>query len=218
MLLSLPESRQPAKLPFLFTGGFALPTAKIGIILSVQGVLQMMAQLVIFPWAIKNFGTLRTFRAVILAYPVLYFLTPFVVLLPRYLLMPTVYFILMWKVIGQSLSYPSLMIMIANSAPSRRVLGTLNGAAASSASLSRALGPTAAGLIQTAGLHMGSVGLPWWTSSCVAVVGVVLSFYMKDDHHTAADDSCSSEEDMESFVSDARPASEKVALLHRTDS
>ena len=68
--------------------------------------------------------------------------------------------------------------MLANAAPSKKVLGTLNGVAASAASLSRALGPTISGSIQAAGLGLGMVGLPWWITSATAGIGAVLSIAM----------------------------------------
>ncbi len=174
----MPESNQAPSLPFKFTGGFALPTKSIGVILSVQGLLQMAVQLFVFPAINKRLGSLMTFRLVVMAYPLLYFLVPYLALLPHGLRMPGVYFVLVWKVTAQSLAYPSTAIMLANSAPSKRVLGTLNGAAASSASLCRAFGPTVSGLIQAAGLKIGYSGLPWWTSSAVAVSGAVLSMWL----------------------------------------
>lgn len=161
-------------------GGFALSTKRIGFILSVQGLLQMVAQLFFFPWVTAKLGSLRTFRLVVLAYPFLYFLIPYLVLLPPGLRMAGIYAVLVWKVTAQSLAFPSMIIMIANAAPSKRVLGTLNGAAASSASLCRAIGPTVSGIIQAAGLRAGYVGLPWWASSAVAVAGGVLTLTMRE--------------------------------------
>ena len=125
-------------------------------------------------------GSLSTFRLVIIAYPLLYALVPYLVLLPHNMRMYGVYLALAWKVTAQSLAFPSMAIMIANSAPSKRVLGTLNGTAASSASLCRAVGPTVSGLIQSTGLRIGYVGLPWWSSAGVAVCGASLSLLMSN--------------------------------------
>lgn len=125
-------------------------------------------------------GSLSTFRLVVLTYPLLYTLVPYLVLLPHNIRMYGVYLVLAWKVTAQSLAFPSMAIMIANSAPSKRVLGTLNGAAASSASLCRAIGPTLSGLIQSTGLRIGYVGLPWWSSAGVAVCGASLSLLMNN--------------------------------------
>ncbi|KAK4994789.1 hypothetical protein LTR66_005250 [Elasticomyces elasticus] len=181
VLFSMPESHDRPRLPFHFTGGFALPTKTIGFILSMQGFLQMFMTIVVFPYVNRRLGSLKTFRLVILTYPFLYLLVPYLALVPPVLRMPCIYFLLVWKVTGQALSYPSSAIMLANSAPSKSVLGTLNGVAASSASLCRAFGPTISGLIHTAGLSLGCSGLAWWASSLVAALGAVLSLCMVEE-------------------------------------
>lgn len=141
----------------------------------------MFATLFVFPFVNRKIGSLATFRFVVLSYPILYLLVPYLTLVPTALRMPCIYFVLVWKVTAQALSYPSLAIMLANAAPSKKVLGTLNGVAASSASLCRAFGPTLSGLIQSLGLSVGTLGLPWWANSLVAVVGAVLSLQMIEE-------------------------------------
>ena len=159
-------------------GGFDLPAKSIGFILSLQGFFQMIVQIFIFPVINRRLGSLRTFRLVAMGYPFLYFFIPYLTVLPDNVRMLCIYPILLWKVTSQALSYPSNAMMLANSAPSKKVLGTLNGVAASAASLSRALGPTSSGFIQVAGLGMGSIGLPWWVTGMIAGIGAVLSFAM----------------------------------------
>src|SRR5262249_2186018 len=150
----------------------------------------------------RKFGSLNTFRFVILAYPALYFLTPYLALLPRDLRMPGVYLILVWKVTAQSLAYPSTAIMLANSAPSKKVLGTLNGVAASSASLCRAFGPTVSGFIQSAGLRLGYSGLSWWSCALVAMVGATESLWMNEEKRRFESD-CQAPYDDESSIGEA---------------
>ena len=181
ILFSMPESETPPTGPFKFTGGFALSTKTIGFILSSQGLLQMVAQLLLFPAVTRKLGSLKTFRAVIFLYPMYYCFVPYAALLPKWLQYPGIYLLLIFKVTAQSLSFPSTQIMLANAAPSKRVLGTLNGFAASSASLARAFGPTLAGLVQSWGLNMGYSGLSWWSCAVVAILGAIVSIWMKDE-------------------------------------
>lgn len=141
----------------------------------------MFATLFVFPFVNRKIGSLATFRLVILSYPILYLMVPYLTLVPTALRMPCIYFVLVWKVTAQALSYPSLAIMLANAAPSKKVLGTLNGVAASSASLCRAFGPTLSGLVQSLGLSVGVLGLPWWANSFVALIGAVLSLRMVEE-------------------------------------
>ena len=176
----MPESDVPPVYPFKFTGGFALSTQSVGLILSGQGVLQVMAQLGLFPVISARLGALRTFRFIIFGYPFLYLIIPYLALLPKHLRFPGIFFILVWKVTAQSLSFPSIQIMLAGYAPSKRVLGTINGVAASSASLARALGPTLAGLIQALGLSLGISGLAWWFCAVIAVIGITVSCWMDE--------------------------------------
>lgn len=192
VLLSQDESKEPATLPFKFTGGFALSTKKIGFILSAQGVFQMISQIFIFPIISKRLGFLWTFRFVVLAYPLLHFLTPYLALLPEQLRMPGVYFILIWKVTAQTLAFPTIQIMLANAAPSKKVLGALNGAAASSASLCRALGPTLSGAVQSLGLSLGYSGLPWWVCAMIALSGAIESLWMRDSRNKSESGGCQS--------------------------
>ena len=177
ILFSMPESDAPAQMPFWFTGGFALSTKSIGGILSLQGVIQMIATMVVFPYVELRLGTLRTYRLVILTYPLLYILVPYLTLVPVNYRMPAVYAILVWKVTAQAFAFPSNNMMLANSIPKRQ-RGTFNGVAQSSASLARAIGPTFSGLLEAAGLAKGMLGLPWWVNAFVAVLGAVLSLCM----------------------------------------
>ncbi|OCK74601.1 MFS general substrate transporter [Lepidopterella palustris CBS 459.81] len=202
ILMSLPASTIPAHLPFKFQGGFAFSTKTIGFILSVQGVLQMVAQLFIFPIISRRIGSLHTFWLVIFAYPFLYLVTPYLVLLPEKFRLPGVFMILAWKVTAQSLAYPSLAIMLANAAPTKKVLGTLNGAAASSASVCRGFGPTISGMIQSRGQTIGYSGLSWWTCAAVALIGCIPSIFMKEERRRPGFRSLDKDEDEEASLCD----------------
>jgi hypothetical protein len=180
VFLSTPESHESQSLPFKFVGGFGLPTKSIGFIMSVQGVYSMIAQIFLFPFVVRRFGALGTFRFAVISYPLLNFLVPYLVLLPLRLRMAGVWVCLLWKITAAVLSYPSNAILLANSAPSMLVLGTINGIAASTASLSRSFGPTVSGLIHSAGLEMGYSGLAWWSSACICILGAVESMWIKE--------------------------------------
>ncbi|KAF2706942.1 MFS general substrate transporter [Pleomassaria siparia CBS 279.74] len=181
ILMSRTESTTAPELPFKFTGGFNFTTQQIGGLLAVQGVLQMFAQIVIFPWASKRLGSLHTFWLTIALYPFLYLMAPYLALLPQKLRIPGIVVLLVWKVTAQSLSYPSLAIMLANAAPSKKVLGTLNGAAASSASVCRGFGPTVSGAMDTFGTGLGMSGLAWWTCAAIAAIGWIPGCLMKEE-------------------------------------
>ncbi|KAJ6160482.1 Major facilitator superfamily domain general substrate transporter [Penicillium chermesinum] len=180
VFLSTPKSDDQAVLPLKFTGGLGLPTKTIGFMLAVQGVYSMIAQLWLFPFVVKHFGTLRTFRFVLLAWPPLYLAVPYLILLPAKLQMPAVYVALISKITFHVIAFPATAILLANSAPSSKVLGCINGAAASTASLSRAFGPTVTGLLHSKGLESGYSVLAWWACGLVCVIGAIESFWMEE--------------------------------------
>lgn len=180
VFLSTPKSDDQVVLPLKFIGGLGLPTKTIGFMLAVQGVYSMIAQLWLFPFVVKHFGTLRTFRFVLLAWPPLYLAVPYLILLPAKLQMPAVYVALISKITFHVIAFPATAILLANAAPTSKVLGSINGAAASTASLSRAFGPTVTGLLHSKGLGSGYSVLAWWACGLVCVVGAIESFWMEE--------------------------------------
>lgn len=173
-------STEPVSLPFHFTGGFGLSSKTIGFMLCVQGVYSMLAQWYLFPFVARHFGTLKTFRFVLLTWPLLYLLVPYLILLPRQLQMPGVYLCLLWKITAHVFAFPSNAILLTNSAPSLLLLGVINGVSASTASLARACGPTVTGFIHTWGLEVGSTGVAWWASGFVCAVGALESLWIEE--------------------------------------
>lgn len=163
-----------------------MSTKKIGGILSLQGAIQVVAALVVFPPVRQRLGTLTTFRMVVLSYPLLYILVPYLTLAPVNLRMSAICAILVWKVTAQAFTFPCIQIMLANSTP-RRALGTFNGIAQSSASFARAIGPSLSGLLEAAGLSHGMLGLPWWFNACVALVGAALSLFVIEQNRWPVD-------------------------------
>ncbi|KAG9236815.1 major facilitator superfamily domain-containing protein [Amylocarpus encephaloides] len=167
-------------LPFKFVGGYGLSTKEIGVVLSIQGIYSMIATVFLFPIIVRRLGALGLFRLIAISYPILYIGTPYLVLLPDELRMVGVYAVVIWKCTFSTMAYPSNAILLTNSAPSLLLLGTINGVAASTASLCRAFGPTVSGVLFTAGLSVGYSGLAWWCSALICVGGAILSLSMTD--------------------------------------
>ncbi|RAH73119.1 MFS transporter [Aspergillus aculeatinus CBS 121060] len=180
VFLSTPTSADAASLPLKFTGGLGLATKKIGFMLAVQGVYSMIAQLWLFPFVVRRFGTLRVFRFVLLVWPPLYFMVPYLILLPEKLQLAAAYLALISKITLHVIAFPATAILLANAAPSSKVLGSINGAAASTASLSRAFGPTITGLLHSKGLESGYSVLAWWACGLVCIIGAFESFWMEE--------------------------------------
>ncbi|KAI1769509.1 MFS general substrate transporter [Hypoxylon sp. FL1150] len=185
-----PDEPRPISLPFKFVDGFGLDSKTIGIILSAQGAYQLLINMFLIPPVLKRFGPRRLFRFLVVAYFSLYLITPYLVLLPEKYRMIGVGIMLVWKCTFASMAYPSNAILTADSAPSHLALGTINGVAASTASLCRAFGPTISGILYAIGLQSGYSGLAWWCSALVAIGGAVVGLQIQEPlshtHSTAA--------------------------------
>ena len=90
--------------------------------------------------------------------------------------MAGVYLLIIWKCTLATMAYPSNAILLTNSAPSTLTLGTINGVAASIASLCRAMGPIVSGYLYTVGLRVGYCGMVWWFTAFVTIGASFLSF------------------------------------------
>ncbi|TGO21533.1 hypothetical protein BPAE_0214g00040 [Botrytis paeoniae] len=189
------------QLPFKFVGTYGMSSSDVGVVLSVQGLYSMIATIFLFPIVVRRLGALNLFRTMAISYPILYIVTPYLVLLPENLKMIGLYVVVIWKCTFSTMTYPSNAILLTNSAPSLLMLGTINGVAASTASISRAFGPTVSGFLLSAGASLGYSGLAWWCSAIIAMIGAVISLYMTDkggrmdvdekseeDHEQAFDD------------------------------
>ncbi|KAK2612566.1 hypothetical protein QQS21_001336 [Conoideocrella luteorostrata] len=188
-----PKDGPKAELPFKFVDGFGLDTKTIGVIMSIQGLYSLLSNFMIVTPVTRRIGSLRLFRLLAFTYFALYLITPYLVLLPHSFRMPAIYILVVWKCTYSTMAYPNNAILLANSAPSKQVLGTINGIAASTASLCRALGPTVSGLLYSLGLQTGYSGLAWWFSGLITIVGAYLSSQISENVQQPAepiDDSC----------------------------
>ncbi|KAI1153981.1 major facilitator superfamily domain-containing protein [Nemania diffusa] len=175
-----PKDRVEPSLPLKFVDGFNLDSKTVGIILSLQGAYQLLINMFLVPKVLSRFGALRSFRFIVVAYFLLYLATPYLVLLPPAYRMIGLAVVLAWKCTFSSIVYPSNAMLTANSAPSNLALGTINGVAASTASLCRAFGPTISGILYSVGLASGYSGLAWWASALVAIGGAVVGLRIPD--------------------------------------
>ncbi len=177
---SAPEHKVPMSLPFRFVDGFGLDSKTVGIILSVQGGYSLIINMFVVPRILKRLGALRLFRFLIVGYFALYLITPYLVLLPENYRMVGVGLVLAWKCTFANMAYPSNAILTADSAPTHLALGTINGVAASTASLCRAFGPTLSGILYSVSLQSGYSGLAWWCSALVAIFGAIVGLQIRD--------------------------------------
>ncbi|KAK0636936.1 tetracycline:hydrogen antiporter-like protein [Bombardia bombarda] len=213
---SPPDHHQPSSLPFKFADGFGFDTKTIGVILSIQGLYSMVSTSFLFPLVTEKLGALRLFRFLSVSYPLLYFITPYLVLLPENLRMVGIYAIVVWKCTYSTMAYPSNAILLTNSAPTLLSLGTINGVAASTASLSRAFGPAVSGALYAMGLESGYSGLAWWVTGLVTIGGAYISFRITepkgrmDGNNDDDDDAEDDNDDNNTIIEGGRDSSEII--------
>lgn len=158
---------------FYAPGGLGLSVQEVGFIMSINGIIALFVQALIFPLAAAKFGIYRLFIVVSVLHPVSYLLMPFLTLLPPDSLSMGIYACLGVRNILSILAYPVLLILIKEATPSPVVLGKVNGLAASAGAACRTIAPPIAGYLYTIGSRSDFSGLAWYGSAFVALIGTV---------------------------------------------
>lgn len=167
------------KLPFKFAGGFGIGSRRIGAIFTVFSVSTTLAQFLLFPPLAQRLGVLRCLRIAFLIFPVVFFVTPFISLLPSQTSKEiAMVILLMIRGIGGTFAFPTSTIMLTNSASSLRILGTLNGLATSVSALGRGAGPAAGGTLFTMGVKHNYIILPFWTLSVIGFLAFIPTLWL----------------------------------------
>ena len=166
-------------LPLKFSGGFNLPSSRIGALFTVYGVFGMIIQFAIFPPMVRKLGVLNCYKGIALTFPLVYLAIPYVSLLRTDTQRQGVLMILMLvKGFCAIFAFPCSTILLTNSAASLKVLGTLNGVATSISACGRAAGPALVGVMFSLGVDIGYMILPWWTLAFIAVVGAIPAWWL----------------------------------------
>ena len=159
-------------------GGIGLSTQSVGIIMSINGLIALFIQAVVFPLFASWLGLWKLFVMVTLLHPLEYFVVPFLAVLPEDSLYPGIWACLTLRNFTSILAYPVLLILLKEASPKPSVLGKINGLAASAGAACRTIAPPVSGYLYGVGAHIGFTGLAWWGSALVAVVGVVQMFWI----------------------------------------
>ncbi|KAF8462540.1 major facilitator superfamily domain-containing protein [Kalaharituber pfeilii] len=151
--------------------GFGMNSAEIGAIFSAFGILAMINQFF-------RYGAGACLRLCLTMYPIINILSPFAIVVREDYQRFYLYTLIFIKQITGVFAFPCIIIMLTNSAPSLRVLGTLNGVATALAALGRAVGPTIAGSAFSYGQQVQYLLIPFWLLGLLAVVGLIPSFFL----------------------------------------
>ncbi|KAJ4316300.1 hypothetical protein N0V94_005509 [Neodidymelliopsis sp. IMI 364377] len=154
-------------------GGLGMSTQQVGLILSINGIIQLAIQAVAFPLLADFFGVWRLLLLVTIAHPIAYIIVPFLQLLPPYLVYPGLFAALSIRNLTSILAFPLLLIMIKEAAPNKSHLGKINGLAASTGAACRSVASPIAGLLYGLSIEIRFTPLAWWASALVALVGAL---------------------------------------------
>lgn len=160
-------------------GGLGLSIQQVGIIMSVNGIIALVVQAVIFPLMASWLGVWRTFIFTAIGHPIAYFIVPYLALLPdSKLLYVGIYACLTVRNLFSILAYPVLLILIKEASPSPSCFGRINGLAASTGAGARTIASPIAGLIYGVGVKIEFTALAWWASAIVALFGTIQAFFI----------------------------------------
>jgi hypothetical protein len=154
------------------SGGLGLSTQDVGIIMSLNGVIALFVQGIVFPYMASWLGIWRLTVLVTVGHPLAYFVMPFLIEVPQNWVHGGIYAALSLRNFFAILVYPLLLILIKEAAPNAH-LGKINGLAASAGSLARMLASPVAGLLYGVGSRLHFTPVAWWASGLVAAVGAI---------------------------------------------
>jgi hypothetical protein len=204
------------QLPFRFSGGFGLASGRIGTLFTIFGIVGAIVQFLVFPPVARRYGVLNCYKACTITFPLVYFATPYPALIQNSLIQQTVMLaIMVVKSFCIVFAFPCMTILLTNSAPSLRVLGTLNGFATSLSALGRATGPALSGALFTWGVEHGYVITPWWTLAVISATGTIPVWYIKetDGFATSNSDDDDTEDDNDEEARLPSTDEEDIAVL-----
>ena len=197
--------------PFSIPGGLGLAIRSVGIIMSINGIIALFIQAILFPLFASWLGVWRTFVMVTVLHPIAYFIVPYLAFLPPNSLYPGIYVCLAIRNFLSILAYPVLLILLKEAAPSPSVLGKVNGLAASAGAACRTISPPIAGYLYGEGTKIGFTGLAWWGSGIVAIAGAFQILLIQRTKNKTA-----TIRPMASFMRNAMPTERDEDVVHIT--
>ena len=160
------------------SGGLGLSTHTVGVIMSVNGMIALFIQGVVFPVLAGWLGVWRLFQIVMYLFPAAYFVVPFLAVLSDESVVGGIYACFTLRNIFSILCYPLILILI-KEATSKKYLGRVNGLAASAGATARCLAPPVTGFVYSIGYKIDFAPLAWWISGIVAIIGAAQVLWMR---------------------------------------
>lgn len=162
-----------------FGGGLGLGMQQVGTIMSVNGMIALFIQAVVFPLLANNMGVWPLFVVVAVGFPIAYVIVPSLQLLPAGWVYVGIYTFLTIRNFFSIIFYPLILILLKEAAPSSSCLGKINGLAASTGGACRMVASPMGGMMYGLGLKLGFSSLVWWSSAFVALIGALQVPFIK---------------------------------------
>ncbi|WDK19616.1 hypothetical protein CGRA01v4_10903 [Colletotrichum graminicola] len=168
-------------LPFIFSGGLQLEYSDLGLAVGALGFIGVFLQLTTVPSITTRFGAVQAFKATLLLFPASLFITPYLSLLTPHnpqALWVGIFVVLFLHILGRSFGILVTILLVNQSTtqPSRR--GTVHGIANAVASIFRTAGSVAGGLLYGLGAERNTVGLGWWLTGGISLLGWALGLWL----------------------------------------
>lgn len=179
MIVASPSSRN-------LSGGLGLTIQAVGLIMSIDGLIALFVQAVVFPMFAAWLGVWRLFILVTILHPIDYAIVPFLTFLPAKLLYPGIWVCFAVRNFTSIMAYPLLLILLKEASPSPHMLGKINGLAASAGAACRTVAPPFAGFLYSLGAQQGFTGLAFWGSTMVAMAGAIQAMWIQRERNETA--------------------------------
>lgn len=167
-------------------GGLGMQMNQVGVIMSINGLIALFIQGVIFPFLATKMGVWRLFVVTVVGFPICYFIVPFLSMTPPEWIYAGIYTCLTIRNLFSIILYPLILILLKEAAPSPSCLGKINGLAASTGGACRMIASPVGGMLYGIGLDLHFMPLVWWSSAFVAVIGALqIPFMTRQKNKTA---------------------------------
>lgn len=154
-------------------GGLGLTTQQTGVIMSVNGLIALFVQAVMFPCLASWLGIWKLLVVVTIGHPIAYFVVPFLAMVSPDWLFASIYACLSLRSLLSIVAYPLLLILLKEASPTPKSLGKINGLAASVGAGCRTLASPVSGFLYGVGMNVHFTGVAWWASALIAIIGAV---------------------------------------------
>ncbi|KZL71893.1 major facilitator superfamily transporter [Colletotrichum tofieldiae] len=188
--VSSKEEERHRVLPFRFGGGAGFKPHSLAWTTSIFGLTGLPFQLWVYPQVTQRLGTLKTWRYFMFAFPSIWFLYPYIAVMPSSTPPPsekTGFFVWAYVVFLACAAglfvgcvAPCQLILTALSSPHPSALGRTQGITFFVSTAVRASSSALAGSLLAHGLKRNLAGLPFWFSTIIGVLAITTSPFVKE--------------------------------------